>query len=176
MDHGLPNIKSGIVRCLRQMCIDPALAIAPADTGLDLALRPSPMLRRVALMLWAFLVIHMVELLLLAQWRGAAVAGAVLGWSAWMWRRHQTRRRWRRLLLGSDGRVHLIDFGGGVHLATLALGSVRLGRGWLLDLRVDASRHYLVVWPDAVEAAALAELHRRLGAAGMSSRLRNGPV
>lgn len=74
----------------------------------------------------------------------------------------------RRLLLSADGRLHLLEVGGGLQSVALHPGSMRLGAWLLLVLRTGTGTHRLLLGPDNLEPEKLAALRRRV--AGMAQR------
>lgn len=132
--------------------------------GLEIALVPSPLVRRLRRGFLVGQAAFALELLLLGH--GAA---AVLVLSLAMAPGLQQRmprlavsRAPRRLLVAADGRLHLLGVGGDVEPVRLQGSSLRLGPWLLLSLRGEGRVHRLLLGPDNVPPALLAALRRRM--------------
>lgn len=158
---------------VQQLCRVPRLwreavpVPAAAAGSLDIALRPSPLAHRALRVLLVAQLLYSVELLLLQH---VQVAGMVLALAAVLVLGQRRAARAaasapRRLLLLADGRLCLLLAGGAVEPATLLPSSLRLGSWLLLVLRSGPRTHRLLIGPDTLDAAPLACLRRRLGAA-----------
>lgn len=151
-------------RQLARWWIEPRPLPRAAMRGFELPLLPSPLARRAR---WCFLVLQLAfacELAWIGHWPASwLVLLATLGWS-WVSRgpRNPHRRQLRRLLLSADGRLHGLAANGEVLDLRLHPSSLSLGRWLLLRVTGAGHRHVLLLGPDNVAPAALAELRRRL--------------
>lgn len=140
---------------------EPAPQLRPVSHGIQLSLQPSRLARHLGRLFMLLVLGYVVELLLLGEWMmagGAAVLAALYLWSC----RRGCAGPARRLLVGSDGRLHLLGIAGEPTLATIHPSSVRLGPWVLLVLHDHAGVHRLLLGPDNLEAGHMAALRRRL--------------
>lgn len=136
----------------------------PSRAGLDIPLRPSPLLRHLARGFGVAQLLFAIELGVLRHEEAAVmVLGLVLlPRMAMRWRGDVSVATPRRLLLAADGRIHLLTARGQIQEVQLAGSSLRLGAWLLLGLRGSAGMHRLLLGPDNVAPADLAALRRRL--------------
>jgi hypothetical protein len=152
---------SALCRAMPRLWKEPAPQLRPASHGIQLFLQPSRLVRHLGRLFMLLVLGYVAELLLLGQWMmatGAAVLAALYLWSC----RHGRAVPARRLLIGSDGRVHLLGVAGEPTPASIHPSSMRLGPWLLLVLHDHAGVHRLLLGPDNLEAGQLAALRRRL--------------
>ncbi len=143
----------------------PPPLLRPARQGLEFALRPSALVRRVTLLLPCLPFFLALELALRGHWLAAPLMllGALLLFAA-CWRSPwQPHRVGRRLVIVADGSIFLLTVEGRVVPVALHPGSLRLGPCLLLLLRGNGHVFRLFLGPDNVEPITLAALKRRLG-------------
>lgn len=109
--------------------------------------------------------LYLGQLLMLGHLRVALPVALACGAFAWFsGAARSTPRPVRRLLLSADGRLHLLEAGGKVVLATLQPCSMRLGPWLLLVLRDDEGTRRLLLGPDNLDPDHLAALRRQVAA------------
>jgi hypothetical protein len=150
-------------RAMPRLWMEPAPQLRAASHGIQLSLRPSRLVRHLGRLFMLLVLGYVAELLLRGQWVMAAGAAVLAALCLWSFRRGRAVLA-RRLLIGSDGRVHLLDVAGELIPATIHQSSVRLGPWVLLVLHEQAGVHRLLLGPDNLEAGQLAALRRRLTA------------
>lgn len=149
---------------LRRSCKDPPSAPREAGRGLVLALRPSPLARRLGRAFTAAQLLYAAELALLGHGR-VAVLVACLPVALHLHGRMRRRSSWRepgRLVLTARGRLHLFAGTGAVEEVRLASCSLGLGPWLLLCLDGTSGRYRLLLGPDNLDPTRLAALRRRL--------------
>lgn len=162
--HLLTDGRTRIARSLTRAWHEAPATPHAARHGLEFALLPSPLVRRLRRAFLLAQVIFAVELLLLGHGLAAALVLA-LAWLPGL----QQHIPWlaappppRRLLLAADGRLHLLGITGDVEPVRLQGTSLRLGPWLLLTLRGEGRVQRLFLGPDNVPPAPLATLRRRM--------------
>lgn len=132
--------------------------------GLDLPLLPSKLARHARRCFVACQLAYALELTWLGHWLAGPGVLAVAIACAWRFGRDGRRRghQLRRLLVAADGRLHGLTASGELIGLRLHPASLSLGRTLLLRLVGEDRTELLVLAPDNVTPAALAELRRRL--------------
>lgn len=132
--------------------------------GLDLPLLPSKLARHARRCFVACQLAYALELAWLGHWVAGAGVLAVAIACAWRLRRagRQRGRQLRRLLVAADGRLHGLTASGDLPGLRLHPASLSLGRSLLLCLVGEGRTEVLILGPDNLTPASLAELRRRL--------------
>ena len=143
--------------------IEPAPQLRPAPRGLDIALRPSPLVRGANLFFASAQLLFALELAWIGHW--PAAAGVVALATCWLGccrrRGRDGRGQLRRLLVSATGQLHGMRGNGELVGLQVHPASLCLGRWLLLRLEGGADSHVLLLGPDNMEPAALAALRRR---------------
>lgn len=140
-------------------------ALPKSGQGVQIPLRPSPVTRKGRWLLHALQGAYLLQLVSLGHLSVAVIVLVISAASAWQCRQGRpSSAPATRLLLSSDGRVHLLGIGNRVAAATLQPCSMRLGPWLLLVLRDASGTRRLLLGPDNVDPVQLAALRRRLAA------------
>lgn len=161
---------AGTWRALPGLWREPLPQLPDAAAGLQLPLHPSRVVRMGGWVLLAVQGLYLAQLIYLGH-LVVATPVAVIGVTfAWRLRAGSSAAQTaRRLLLAADGRLHLLEVGGGLQPAALHPGSMRLGAWLLLVLSTGTGTHRLLLGPDNLDPDKLAALRRRV--AGIPQRL-----
>lgn len=151
-------------RALPRLWQEPAPQLRPVSHCIQLSLQSSRLARRVKWLFISLNLLYVIELALLGHWLMAAAAIVLAALHGWVGRTGHAAASSRRLLIGSDGRLHLLRVSGELEPVSLHPSSLRLGPWLLLVLRERAGVHRLLLGPDNLEAGQLAALRRRVAA------------
>jgi hypothetical protein len=143
----------------------------PARSGLELPATPLPAAERLARLYVAMLVFYAVQLLLLRHWVMALATLVLVMVTVLAMRRMAPRDPGapRRLILSSDGSMHIATVGGDIQRVALAGESLWLGSAVLLVLRAPGRKHRLLLGRGNLDPPQLAGLRRRLRGAAIAS-------
>lgn len=132
--------------------------------GLDVPLLPSKLALHARRWFIACQLAYALELAWLGQWLAAPGLLLVALACTWRFRRtaRQCGRNLRRLLVAADGRLHGLTAGGELLAFRLHPATLSLGNWLLLRLVREGRSELLVLGPDNLAPASLAELRRRL--------------
>jgi hypothetical protein len=156
-------------RCARALAgkwREPPPQLRPAARVLDVPLTSAPVVGLAVRLLLIAQAVYATELLLLGHPLVASTTLALAAalWWLRLWATRSPRHHPRRLLIASDGRLHILTLGGALAEVSLDPASMRLGPWLLLVLRGEGRALRLLIGPDNLDPTQLAALRWRLAA------------